>query len=280
MTVRELLLQATSLLKDVGIPSPRLDSEILLMHAWKVDKTALITRADEHVPDATVKLFWSLHTRRQQREPIAYIVGEKEFWSRPFHVDSRVLIPRPETEHLIEALLKEFPNRNGYYRFCDIGTGSGCIACTVACEFPHAEIVATDISDDALRVAKANADRLGVADRITFKNSDMFTSFEPDIPAFDAVLSNPPYVSRNEMRSLEPELAFEPRSALTDEADGHYYLTILFNECHQWLKPQGFLIVETGTCGLPSHSPHLTQLYHYHDLAGISRGAVYRTEPS
>lgn len=276
MNSRELLLQATALLADAGCDNPRLDAELLLMHAWKIDKTTLIIRMLESVPTGVEKEFRDLLARRQKREPTAYILGEKEFWSRPFKVDPRVLIPRPETEHLIEEVIRLFPDRNLPYRFCDIGTGSGCIACTLACEFPGAEIVATDISADALEVANANAINLGVDNRITFMRGDMFAALDSQTLRFDAIVSNPPYVSRQEMETLEPELSFEPRHALTDEHDGHTYLSALFTGCRDWLKADGYLVVETGICGLPLPPPFLQQTNHYDDLAGIQRGGIYR----
>lgn len=280
MNSRELLLQATTLLTEAGCDTPRLDAELLLMHAWRIDKTALIIRMYDAVPAHVEKQFRNLLVRRQKREPVAYILGEKEFWSRPFKVDARVLIPRPETEHLIEEMLRIFPDRERPYHFCDIGTGSGCIACTLACEFPNAEIVATDISEAALEVASANASNLGVKERITFQHGDMFTALDPQTSRFDAIVSNPPYVSRQEMEVLEPELAFEPRHALTDEHDGHTYLSELFGNCDKWLKEGGYLIVETGICGLPLSPPFLQQLSHYNDLAGIQRGGIYRLKTS
>jgi len=115
-----------------------------------------------------------------------------------------------------------------------------------------------------------------VAERVSFKCGNMFTALDPTSPKFDAIVSNPPYVSQQEMGRLEPELSFEPRAALTDEQDGHTYLSILFNQCREWLKPGGHLIVETGICGLPVTPSYLQKIGHYHDLAGIKRGAVYR----
>jgi release factor glutamine methyltransferase len=280
MNSRELLRQAVSLLTDAGCDTPRLDAELLLMHLWQIDKTALIVRMHDEVPQHVEKEFRELLSRRLRREPVAYILGEKEFWSRPFHVDPRVLIPRPETEHLVETLLNLYPEREMAYRFCDIGTGSGCIACTLACEFPNAEIVATDISQAALEVAISNADSLHVSERITFKHGDMFAALDRETAPFDAIVSNPPYIGREEMQALEPELAYEPRSALTDENDGRTYLSILFHECGQWLKPGGHLIVETGICGLPSPPVWLQKAGIYNDLAGNKRGGIYRLKPS
>ena len=279
MNSRELLLQATSLLKSAGCDTPRLDAEVLLMHTWKIDKTALIIRMLDEVPVDVETSFRSLLSRRQRREPVAYITGEKEFWSRTFRVNANVLIPRPETEHLIEELLKRYTDPLKSYRFCDIGTGSGCIACTIACEFPNAEIVATDISGEALAVASDNAERLGVANRITFKRGDMFNAFDSNTPPFDAIISNPPYVSRDEMEALEPELDYEPRAALTDEDDGKKHLSTLLNGCHLWLKPGGYIMLETGLCGLPNPPEYLKISDGYSDLAGMKRGGVFQYKP-
>ena len=279
MNARDCLQQAIAQLAKAGCDSPRLDAELLLMHAWTISKTALIIRMHDQIPSPIIKRFDELLKRRQMREPVAYILGEKEFWSHCFHVDSRVLIPRPETEHLIEEILKLYPDRAAPYRFCDIGTGSGCLACTLAIEYPNAEIVATDISKDSLDVARMNAAALEVENRITFRDGDMFSALSKELGPFEAILSNPPYVSRDEMESLEPELAFEPRHALTDEHNGHQHLSTLFAGCHNWLCDNGYLIVETGICGLPDTPSQLNKIREYIDLAGISRGGVYRYQP-
>lgn len=276
MNTRELLTRATALLDDAGCESPRLDAELLLMHAWQIDRTTLIIRMLDEVPEDVAREFWKFFARRQQREPVAYITGIKEFWSLPFRVDSRVLIPRPETEHLIEKVIAVFPDRTKAWRFCDIGTGSGCISAALATEFPEAQIVATDISEPALEVAFYNARKLQVSDRIEFRLGDTFETLEQGEEKFDAIVSNPPYVALHEMEELEPELSYEPNIALTDGNDGRSILVHLLDQCRYWLKPGGYLIVETGTCGLPETPPHLEQLEHYHDLAGIKRGGIYR----
>jgi len=276
MNARDCLQQAVIQLEKAGCDSPRLDAELLLMHAWETDRVTLIINMHDQLPASTLKKFDTLLQRRLNREPVAYITEEKEFWSRSFYVDSRVLVPRPETEHMIEEILKLYPDQSAPYHFCDIGTGSGCIACTLAAEYPNAKITATDISNNSLDVAKLNASRLGVETQISLRHGDMFSALNRGDGPFDAILSNPPYVSHNEMADLEPELGFEPRHALTDEKDGRHYLSVLFNECHDWLSEGGFLIVETGICGLPDTSSRLHQINAYRDLAGISRGGVYR----
>lgn len=276
MICHELLAQAATLLDDANCESPRLDAELLLMHTWQIERTALIIRMPEEVPEDIETAFWPLLSRRQLREPVAYITGLKEFWSLPFRVDERVLIPRPETEHLIEKVLALFTDRTGAWRFADIGTGSGCIACATASEFPNAMLTATDISEDALNVARYNAMHLNLTERIDFRQGEMLAALNPEGEKFDAIISNPPYVALTEMDELEPELAYEPKIALTDGGNGRGFLSQLFEQSRFWLKPGGYLIVETGICGLPQTPDHLTQIEHYRDLAGIERGGIYR----
>jgi len=245
------------------------------MHAWGIDKARLIIRMDDQPDAETVRTFQGMLKRRQEREPVAYITGGKEFWSREFFVSPDVLIPRPETEHLIEAVLEKYPDRNSPYRFCDIGTGSGCLAVTLACEYPHAEVIATDISEAALHVAQRNAKRHQVLDRIAFRQGDMFAALDPDDTEFDVIICNPPYVAHDEYNQLEPELSFEPRAALTDEADGLQYLRRLIEETPAHLKFGGRLIVETGLCGLPDDSGAMLLERKIFDLAGNLRSGIF-----
>jgi len=276
MNTRGLLLAATGRLKQAGCESPRLDAELLLMFAWKSGRTDLIIRANDEVPESVATTFGNMLERREQRQPLAYITGEKEFWSRPFLVTPDVLIPRPETEHLIEALLEVFPDRQAPYRFCDIGTGSGCIAVTLACEYPHARITATDISQAALEVARQNAKALNVDDRMSFYCGNMLGALPHADGPYHAVISNPPYVALHEMDELEKELSHEPRNALTDETDGLSFLSTILNEGMQHLHAQGYVIVETGPCGLPETPDQLYLEKEIHDLADLLRGARYR----
>lgn len=276
MIARDLLTEATRQLATAGCDTPRLDAEILLAHAWHTDKTGLIIRSLDKVPADVTAQFTELLERRTRREPVAYITGHREFWSREFAVDPRVLIPRPETEHLIEEVLKHFPDTAAAHRFCDIGTGSGCIAVTLACEYPGAQIVATDISEDALTVARSNAERHDVSERIAFYHGDLLDALPANSEPFDAIISNPPYVSLDEMQELEPELGFEPQSALTDRKNGLHHLQQLLTESSYRLKSGGLLMLETGLCGLPDTPSQFKFLYNYRDLAGIVRGGVYR----
>jgi release factor glutamine methyltransferase len=278
-TARQWLRHAKAALDAADVESARLDAELLLMHAWQVDRTQLITRNTDPLPDAVVDAAEQLLARRCRREPLAYLVGSREFWSRDFEVGPDVLIPRPETEHLIEAVLARFPDRQQPWRFADIGTGSGCLAVTLACEYPAARIAATDISAPALAVARRNAARHGVEARIAWHQGHLYDALPPDTMPFDAIVSNPPYVSRHEYQDLAPELRFEPAGALTDEADGLSLLSALLAGAPAHLAPAGYLMVETGPCGLPAPVPAMSLEQEIRDLAGLLRGGIYRHMP-
>jgi len=278
MTHRQLLLAATQSLAAAGCDTPRLDAEALLLHAANLNRTQLFLRLDEESDAAVQGQFESMVLRRAGREPVAYIVGEREFWSRNFIVTPDVLIPRPETEHLIETVQRLFPDPNAPLRLCDIGTGSGCLPVTLACEYPEARLLASDISPAALAVAQRNGERHQVSDRLDWRCGDLYEPLRPGDGPFDAILSNPPYVSLSEYGALAPELAFEPRGALTDEADGLSLLRRLVNGAPEWLKPGGWLLLETGPCGLPAGEGEMALIEEIRDLAGHLRAGLYRRE--
>jgi len=276
MIARAALAQAVTLLDQAGCETPRLDAEILLRHFWQTSATGLFLKLDEMLPEEVETSYLAAVGRRSKREPLAYITGEKEFWSLDFYVTQGVLIPRPETEHVIEAVTDSFPDRDASYRFCDIGTGSGCIAITLALEYPASLVVATDISEKALVVASKNAVRHDVSDRIVFRLGDMFDALGLDDGLFDAIVSNPPYVGLDELAGLAPELAYEPREALTDEADGSRYLAHLVDQSPQWLSLHGYLFVETGLVGFPEPSAGMKCGNVINDLAGYERVGIYQ----
>lgn len=276
MTVQQGLHGAIKLLHNAACETPRLDAETILMHVWGISRTQLITKAHDDLPDNIQATFDDAIAKRCKRIPVAYITGEKEFWSRNFKVSPDVLIPRPETEHLIEELLKLYPDTQAHYHFADIGTGSGCIATTIALEYPNATVIATDISEKSLAIAKENAIKHGVEQRITFKSGDLYQAFDSGIPKLDAIVSNPPYVSRDEMHKLAAELHHEPAHALTDHADGLSLLKHLLEQAPKHLKLGGYLLLESGLCGLPETAKPMTILHLYHDLAGLFRGAIYQ----
>jgi len=276
MIVREHLQHATHRLKKEGCEEARLDAEVLLMAAWDISPTQLIIRALDELPEAIADAYNNMIEQRCQRMPVAYITGTKEFWSLDFKVNKDVLIPRPETEHLIEEVIRLYPNRNHAYHFAEIGTGSGCIAISLAMEYPHAQIIATDISEKALNVAQSNAQRHDVEDRIDFRQGDVYQALPESLQALDAIVSNPPYLALQHMQDIADELRYEPSFALTDKKDGLSLLREILTGASHFLKPQGYCLLETGLSGLPSTPASLSLLHEYHDLAGILRGGVYR----
>jgi len=280
LNLRQVITAAAIELKSSGSISPRLDVEVIMMYVCKMDHTQLFIHMDDPLPETECSQFYQLIERRKCREPVAYIVGEKEFWSRPFSVNPDVLIPRPETEHLIESVLAQFPDRYGAYKFCDIGTGSGCIAVTLACEYPNASVIATDTSAKAIEAAGKNAKRHGVKDRIPFRVGDMFMALKEEDRGLDLIISNPPYVSSDEYQKLDAGLRFEPRFSLTDEADGLKYPGMLLNQMPGWLKSGGVLIMECGLSGLPRPGPEWSGYREIMDLGGRLRGGLFQLNAS
>ena len=208
---REALSAAVDALRAAGIGEPRLDAELLLCEATGWDRAHLAADPEAEIPSPAARRFGETVRRRLRREPVAYITGRRGFRHLELAVDPRVLIPRPETELLVELALELRPGR-----VLDVGTGSGAIALAVAEELPGCEVVATDTSSAALEVARANAERLGLADRVQFAEGSL-----PDAGEFDLVLANLPYVSETEWGGLEPEVTeWEPREALLAGPDG------------------------------------------------------------
>lgn len=275
MLVRQLIVESARQLQAAGCDAPRRDAELLLMSAWGISPTALMIRMPDEVPLDIALRFNDLLLQRLSREPLAYIFGEKEFWSLSFQVSKDVLVPRPETEHLIEQVLHYCSNRDAPLHIADIGTGSGCIAVSLAHEYAHAQVLACDISQAAIAMAKTNASKHGVLERMDFYVGDLYQALPKDVP-LDVIVSNPPYVSAAEMLHLAAELSFEPRLALTDESTGLTLLEKLLTDAHLHLKPSGLLVLESGLCGMPKAPPTMKKLADYHDLAGNFRGTVFQ----
>lgn len=242
MTTSALLNAAERTLAAVGIDTARLDAEVLLAETISTNRAGLYARLRDPISDAVRQRFEERVTRRAQREPLAYIVGRKEFYSLDFAVSPAVLIPRPETEHLIETtvgFLRDHPSP----RICDVGTGSGCIAVALAHALPTARVVAVDISTPALRLARGNAERHDVGDRIHFVAGDLLRPLG-NAGGFAAIVSNPPYLRPHDGRS--PELDWEPQSALTAGDDGLSAIRALVATAPAMLEKGGMLAVEIG----------------------------------
>ena len=244
-TVGRLLQWTAQYLKERGSDSPRLDAEVLLAHARGCRRIELYTAYDQEPSEKERTAFRELVRRRAEGAPVAYLVGEREFYSLPFRVTADVLIPRPETELLVIRLLDlAGARKNGPLRICDVGTGSGVIAVCVAKHLPQAWVTALDISLKALDVARENAQRHGVAQRIAFVASDLFSAL-PAGELFDFVVSNPPYVTTREMTELPPDVRnHEPRQALDAGETGLHVIEPLVRQCETRVVPGGYLLFE------------------------------------
>ena len=258
MQVKDLLRKTKQRLEDAGITGAELEASLLLAHLLGVDKVRVYLSGQDTLNSNDLGLFEALLTRRLNREPLAYILGRKEFWSLEFNVTKDVLIPRPETEFLVETVLQAFkyeassPNRS--FNILDLGTGSGIIAIVLAREIQSASILAIDYSEAALQVAVKNAAKHGVSDRVHFLNSDWFAAIKSG-EKFDLVVSNPPYVAReildkpcgNSPDALEPEVVgHEPRMALDGGLQGMQSILQISDKLLSFLKPGGWFFMEIG----------------------------------
>ncbi len=249
-TILEILRWATTYFQDKKVSEPRASAEVLLAHALGLSRLDLYLRYDQPLSPEELANFKALVLRRRAGEPTAYITGHKEFWSLDFKVAPAVLIPRPETENLVEAILEvsknmEYGIRKTENRGLEVGVGSGAVVVTLARELPETEWLAVDLSRAALAVARDNARRHGVGDRIQFLQADLLTSLKPG-PRFALLAANLPYVSQEEWQQLPPELHFEPKEALVGGEDGLKLIRPLAREAHHYLLPGGWLALEVG----------------------------------
>jgi release factor glutamine methyltransferase len=243
-TVRRVLGWTTSHFDKRGVDAPRLASELLLSHVLGVDRVHLYTDLDRPLDKAELTSYRALIERRVEGEPVQYLTGRRDFYGRVFQVDARVLIPRPETELLVEAVLREVPP-GGAPRFLDVATGSGCIAVTLAAERPEASVTATDVDEGCCLLAAANAEAAGVAARVQVRVGDLFAPVSGEAP-YDVVVSNPPYVRTGELASLQAEVRREPRLALDGGPEGLTVLARVVDGAFSHLRPGGLLALEIG----------------------------------
>lgn len=249
----------------------RRDAELLLAAAWNLSRGTLLARGGEAVPEDVAARFTSWCARRAAGEPVAYLLGQREFWSLTFAVSPAVLVPRPETELLVERVLDRLAPTA--VDVADLGTGSGAIAIALAHERPGWRVLGTDVSDDALAVARRNGARL-VADRVEWRAGDWFTALESR--RFDALVSNPPYIEEHDPVLGGDGLRHEPRGALTPGGDGFAALATLINEAPAHLRPGGWLFLEHGaTQGAALRDALVargfTHVTSHRDLAGHER---------
>lgn len=251
---------------------PRLEARMLLAHITGLSHAAMVSAGHDELPTAQWLAYQALAARRLAGEPVAYLLGQREFYGRDFAVSPAVLIPRPETELLVETALDKL-GRERQARVVDLGTGSGIIACTLALEAPQWQLSAVDLSPDALAVARHNAANL--AARVTFYHGSWLAPLPQDAQ-YDAIVSNPPYIEQHDHHLAEGDVRFEPRMALTDESDGLACLRAIAAAAPERLLPGGWLLVEHGydqgaPCRALFQAAGLQQVATLQDLAGVDR---------
>jgi release factor glutamine methyltransferase len=278
VTLRESLAAAISRLTAANVPSPRLNAELLLMFTLESDRAYLYAHSERQLSEDEQRRYEQALSERERGVPTQYITGHQEFWGMDFIVTPAVLIPRPETEHVIEAVLErvrvaQAPSPESSLRIVDVGTGSGCIALALAKELPRAEMYATEISPAALEIARANAGRLQLEDRIQFRQTDLLQGLE--LGGFDFVVSNPPYVGEAEEDQVQLEVRkYEPRNAVFAGATGLEVIERLIPQAHQSLKPGGWLVMEVSGSIAERVRGFLSEWKHVeitNDLQGIAR---------
>ena len=255
-----------------GAPLDALENRILIGHALQLTRIQLITQSERQLTADEAAQLNALFRRRLQGEPIAYIVGEREFFGLAMQVTPDVLIPRPDTELLVELALERLPQ---YGKALDMGTGSGAIAVAIAYTRPDVSMTALDVSEGALKAAAGNAQRHGA--KVTFLRSDWYAALgKVDQPYLDLIVSNPPYIVAGDAHLSQGDLRFEPVGALTDHADGLSALRIIIDGAAAYLKPDGWLLMEHGYDQSEAVRALLTQrgfsdVQSWRDLAGIER---------
>ena len=243
-TVRRVLGWTSEHFRKLEVDEPRLTAEILLAHALGTTRLRLYTDLDRPLEAAELSGYRALVARRGAGEPTQYLTGTRDFYGRTFRVDPSTLIPRPETELLVQEVLRALPADQDA-RVLDLCTGTGCVAVTIALERPRSRLVATDVSAEAGAVARANAQALGAADRVEVRTGDLFAPLQGEAP-FDVVVANPPYVQRGELATLQREVRREPVLALDGGEDGLDVVRRIVTGAQGWLVPEGLLALEIG----------------------------------
>ncbi|MCL2178488.1 MAG: peptide chain release factor N(5)-glutamine methyltransferase [Proteobacteria bacterium] len=265
--VSSVLRWTSQKFQKLGIDAPRLSAELLLAHVLQCSRIALYLEYERPLEPEELRAYRSLIQRRCKGEPTQYLIGSKEFYSRPFLVDSRALIPRFETELLVDFALEKLP-KGQKHRVADVGTGCGCIALSLALERPETDIWATDICPRALSLAQENAHHLGSPPNLHWCEGHLLSPLAPCAP-LDMVVSNPPYLCAQELQNLQREVGFEPMLALDGGDDGMQLLSKLILQAPLFLAPKGWLLLEIGEHQAEKITQQLL-------LAGYSEVAIYK----
>ncbi|MBF0110872.1 MAG: peptide chain release factor N(5)-glutamine methyltransferase [Magnetococcales bacterium] len=266
-TIRALLQWSSPWLARRGIDTPRLDAELLLADTLGLERIGLFLDPDRPLTLDELDAFKSRLKRRTDREPVAYIIGRKEFWKDSFVVDRHVLIPRPETETLLECVLLHFKDRTGPWRFLETGCGSGALLLSLLREFPQARGIGLDISPEALDISQRNALAMGMDRRVQWHRSDLLSALDGTTLSFEAIVANLPYVPRGEISMLQPEIVhFEPHLALDGGDDGLDLVRRFIFPAVSFLAPGGLLALEID----PRQRHEVVSLFEKQNLSGIS----------
>jgi release factor glutamine methyltransferase len=277
-SVGRMLQRAVSLLSVAGVPSPRLDAEVLLAHTLGWERARLYARPEWEPTEEQQRAYWSVLNRRERCEPIPYITGHREFYGLDFFVDSRVLIPRPETELLVELALEtavRLEMGKGRPLIADVGTGSGIIAISLAVTLPGATVYATDVSAGALHVAARNVEQHNVVERVQLLLGDLL---DPLPQPVHLIAANLPYVSTEQLAEADPDVVdYEPLLALEGGGDGLAHIRRMLSQTGEWLLPQGAVLLEIGAeqgeavMGLAAQHCPGARVELFHDYAGHDR---------
>jgi release factor glutamine methyltransferase len=273
MTVLEVLQSTTGYFQKHNIESPRLNAEQLLAHVLGRKRIELYLAFERELNESELAPLRDLVKRRAKGEPLQHLLGTVEFCGRTFQCDRRALVPRPETEQLVELLISNFKSEIAHSRLVDVGTGSGVIALSLAAEFPEAQIVAADISEDALALARENAERLGLADRVRFLQSNLLENVEG---VFDLIAANLPYISTEERQTLCREVLHDPEVAVFAGVRGDELVRKLIAQAPLRLRPGGTLGLEIGIDQSEALVAALTEknyrdIWTKNDYSGVTR---------
>ncbi|MBO9665752.1 MAG: peptide chain release factor N(5)-glutamine methyltransferase [Bdellovibrio sp.] len=285
MKLKEVLDKTTAFFKDKKFETPRLDAELLFAHSLKLERIQLYLKFDQPLSETELAGLRELVRRRGQGEPVAYILGYRDFFGHRFEVNSSTLIPRPETEQVVEEVLAWAKDKEKAYSLIDLGTGTGCLGLSLLKELPNAKLISVDISESALAVAKRNAESLGVAERVHFVHDDagnvdlVMSAFKNFMghATIDVLASNPPYIASNDPNVEENVRKFEPSSALFAEEEGLALLRKWSTSYSPYLATDALMLMEMGMSQGPAMQSHFENLNLFKnvrvlkDLAGLDR---------